>query len=86
MYTQCWSRIESLGAGLAILQQYRKLTTDDVKASTAIVNPNELGSTQLKLSWIWQTARGHSWGLASGTDIHADDINVLECKFIVYSL
>ena len=51
--------MESLGAGPAILQQYRKLTTDDVKASTAIVNPNEPGSTQLKLSWIWQTARGH---------------------------
>jgi hypothetical protein len=87
-YTQCWSRLETLGADPATLQQFRKLTTDDVKASTAIVNPNEPGSTQLKLSWIWQTAGGHRWGLTSGTNTStpADDINVLECKFIICSL
>ena len=39
---------------------------EDVKASTAIVNPNEPGSTQLKLSWIWQTAGSHHWGLSMG--------------------
>lgn len=88
LYTQCWSRLETLGADPATLQQFHKLTTDDVKASTAIVNPNELGSTQLKLSWIWQTAGGHRWGLASGTNTSAPagDINVLECKFIICSL
>ena len=40
--------------------------SEDVKASTAIVNPNEPGSTWLKLSWIWQTAGSHHWELLMG--------------------
>ena len=62
---------------------------EDVKASTAIVNPNEPGSTCLKLSWIWQTASGHHLGLSMGqtnypgasldTGINSGP-NVFECK------
>ena len=40
---------------------FKVLTVNDIKASTAIVNPNEPGSTQLKLSWIWQSASGHRY-------------------------
>ncbi|KAF8801024.1 hypothetical protein BYT27DRAFT_7116196, partial [Phlegmacium glaucopus] len=43
----------------------KPLQPEDIRASTAIVNPNEPGSTQLKLSWIWQTAGGHRLGLAA---------------------
>jgi hypothetical protein len=82
LYTQCRSRLNTLGADPATLFRFRKLTAEDVKASTAIVNPNEPGSTQLKLSWIWQTAGGHRWGLAAGTGVPGPDVNVSECKFL----
>lgn len=83
LYSQCRSRLASLGADPATINAFRKLTAEDIKASTAIVNPNEPGSTQLKLSWIWQTSGGHRWGLATGSDTleHSNDLNVLECKF-----
>jgi hypothetical protein len=38
-----------------ILDKFRILLKEDVKASTAIVDPNDTGSTSLRLSWIWQT-------------------------------
>jgi len=68
LYTQCRARIIQLGADPATINRFSILSTEDVKASTAIVNPNESGSTQLKLSWIWQTSGGHRWGLASRQD------------------
>lgn len=96
LYTQCRSKMIILGANSAILNQFRTLTTEDIKASTAIVNPNEPGSTRIKLSWIWQTAGGHRWGLTTGVGsdntgtgtggAHSEetgsDVNVLECKFM----
>jgi hypothetical protein len=86
LYTQCRSRMVSLGADSATLNRFRTLTTEDIKASTAIVNPNEPGSTRLKLSWIWQTAGGHRLGLAAGSDtsVTGSDYNVMECKFFYY--
>lgn len=65
-YSQCRTRLLRLGADPATQSRLRVLTPDDVKASTAIVNPNEPGSTRLKLSWIWQTAGGHRLGLSMG--------------------
>ena len=50
MYTHCQSCLQALGAEPAILRRFQKLTTEDVKASTAIVNLNVPGSTQIKLS------------------------------------
>jgi len=67
LYTQCRARLVRLGANPATLNRFQLLTTEDVKASTAVINPNEPGSTRLKLSWIWQTAGGHRWALASDT-------------------
>jgi hypothetical protein len=87
MYSRSWSCLQPLGADPATLLRFRKLTPDDVKASTAIVNPNEPGSTRLKLSWIWQTAGGHRWGLGTGTDEASGDVpdgDVLECMFFYY--
>jgi len=58
----------------------------------AVVNPNEPGSTRLKLSWIWQTAGGHYLGLvATESQSSADagpgaDVNILECKYRLYFL
>jgi len=49
MYTRCQARLVILGGDQS---HFKVLTPDDVKASTAIINPNESGSTRLKLSWI----------------------------------
>jgi hypothetical protein len=84
LYSQCRSRLEPLGADRGTLIRLRKLTPDDVKASTAILNPNEPGSTRLKLSWIWQTTGGHRSGFVAGTDEssgNVSDADVIECKF-----
>lgn len=88
LYTHCRARLIKLGAGPETLDQYQILTTEDVKTSTAIINPNEPGSTQLKLSWIWQSSGGHRWGLATGDDMTeiggrssaGAGLNI-ECKF-----
>ncbi|KAF8812648.1 hypothetical protein BYT27DRAFT_7013167, partial [Phlegmacium glaucopus] len=65
VYSQCRAHVLALGAEPATQARLRLLRPDDVKASTAIINSNEPGSTQLKLSWIWQTAGGHRLGLAA---------------------
>ena len=68
---------------------FKVLTVNDIKASTAIVNPNEPGSTQLKLSWIWRSANGHHWGLVPGTGpLHSGararaNLNIIECRFLI---
>ena len=43
-----------LGADNTILERFRILLKEDVKASTAILKPNLPGSSNLHLSWIWQ--------------------------------
>jgi hypothetical protein len=68
-----------LGAPFETTSRFQVLTTEDVIASTAIVKPNESGSTKIKLSWIWQTSGGHRWGLAAGDDAGGTPKNI-ECK------
>lgn len=68
MYSRCRSRIVALGADEAILSRLQLLLPNDIEASTAIVNPNQPGSTVVKLSWIWQTAGGHRFGLTEMDD------------------
>ena len=54
MYTRCWACLIILGGDQS---RFKVLTPDDVKASTAIINHNESGSTRLtKLSWIWESS------------------------------
>jgi hypothetical protein len=92
LYTQCRARLIKLGADPATLNRFQLLTPEDVKASTAVVNPNETGSTRLKLSWIWQTAGGHRWGLASvsqetgaGAGSETDEFTTTECKYLLFN-
>jgi hypothetical protein len=54
-YTQCCSALVRLNAGTGILGHFRPLTRLDVKASSALINPNVPGASSLQLSWIWQT-------------------------------
>lgn len=93
LYTHCRSRLITLGAQPAVQSRFQKLTPEDIKASTAIINPNEPGSTRLKLSWIWQSSGGHRWGLASGPDEFDEsstindasaELNIIECKFLFH--
>jgi hypothetical protein len=82
LYMQCRARLIKLGAPQVTTNRFQVLTINDIKASTAIVNPNERGSTQLKLSWIWQTSGGHRWGLAAGAGAESNaGLNVIECEF-----
>lgn len=73
MYSKCRSRILELGADEETLIKLRILSPSDIGASTAIVNPNEPGSSNVKLSWIWQTAGGHRFGLTSEGNIGPDN-------------
>lgn len=67
VYTRARAAMVRLGSGLGsddtILETFKILQKDDVKASTAILNPNIPGSSNLRLSWIWQSGRS-----ASGPD------------------
>jgi len=54
LYCRCRAALIRLGADEETLDIYRTMTRQDVKASSAIMNPNAPGSTSLSLSWIWQ--------------------------------
>jgi hypothetical protein len=53
-YNKCRSAMIRLDADERTLSKFKVLTRDDVKSSTALLNPNIPGSTQHRLSWIWQ--------------------------------
>jgi hypothetical protein len=55
IYGRARAALVRLGADSTILGKFRILLKEDVKASTAIINPNMAGSSSLQLSWIWQT-------------------------------
>lgn len=57
IYTRCRNHLVALNCGPSILGQYRVLTREDLKSSTAILDPNEPGSTSIKLSWIWHSGK-----------------------------
>ncbi|KAF9471221.1 hypothetical protein BDN70DRAFT_820283 [Pholiota conissans] len=53
LYTTNRVRLIQLDVVPEVLSRFKKLGPGDVDASTAVVNPNQLGSKQIKLSWIW---------------------------------
>ena len=55
VYGRCHQAMVRLDATPATLSRYRILLKEDVRSSTALLNPNEPGSTRMKLSWVWQT-------------------------------
>jgi hypothetical protein len=88
LYSKCRSRILALGADQDTLSRLQILSQSDIGASTAVVNPNEPGSTRIQLSWIWQTAGGHRFGLSNidnlgpGIDTGAGD-RIIECNCFI---
>jgi hypothetical protein len=67
VYVRSRAAMVKLGAAPHILDIFQVLQKEDVKASTAILDPNIPGSTNLRLSWIWHTNRPGS-GSGSGLD------------------
>ena len=55
VYGRARAALVRLEADHTILDKFRILLKEDVKASTAIIDPNDTGSSSLRLSWIWQT-------------------------------
>jgi hypothetical protein len=55
VYNRARAAMVRLGADDRTLSKFKLLSRDDVKASTAILDPNTSGSTTLRLSWIWET-------------------------------
>lgn len=91
LYARCRSCIVVLGADTSIISRFRVLSPADVSASTALLNPNQVGSTTIKLSWIWQTSSRHLFpfpDLQSDSPIiseSAEDISSLnECMWFQF--
>jgi hypothetical protein len=55
IYCRARAALIRLGADETTLTKFKVLTRDDVKASTAILDPNIPGSSSIRLSWIWET-------------------------------
>jgi hypothetical protein len=92
IYSHCRGCLVALKCNDAELKKFRVLTKDDLKASTAILHPNEPGSSSLRLSWIWQTGRWYLYGNPEmgpnpgrEPDVpenEADAYNLMECSCI----
>jgi len=72
VYSRCCTAMVALGADDSTLTKYRIIVKEDVKTSTALLNPNEPSSSQLRLSWIWQT------GSPSNTS-NVEELRECEC-------
>lgn len=55
VYCRARAALVRLGADESTLTKFKLLSRDDVKASTAILDPNIPGSSTIRLSWIWET-------------------------------
>jgi hypothetical protein len=53
-YSRCRAAMIRLGADQETLARFKVLSKQDIKCSTALLNPNQPGSSSLQLSWIWQ--------------------------------
>lgn len=75
IYTRTRNAMLNLGfESETVTLLYRELTKDDIQVTSAVSKPNEPGSTQHKLSWIWTVHQG-----AEPTDNH-----LTECAFFYY--
>lgn len=81
VYSRCRSCLVHLGADHATLNQFCELKKEDIKASTAILTPNESGSTSLKLSWIWNDVAHHILS-PMDADVPDNPATMLECNLI----
>ena len=54
VYNTARKAMVKLGADADLLRKYKPLSSSDLVASTAVMDPNARGQTRLQLSWIWQ--------------------------------
>ena len=66
VYGRCRSALVRLDAGHEVLDRFKILLKDHIKSSTALLNPNEPGSSNVQLSWIWQMGQGDNRSTADG--------------------
>lgn len=57
VYASIRQAMETLGASRAILEKFQKLQKSDLKASTAVIDPNARGERDKTLSWIWRIGK-----------------------------
>jgi hypothetical protein len=74
VYGHCRAALVKLQAGDDVLKKYQTLSKEHVKSSSALLNPNEPGSTRIQLSWIWQIG-AHGAGQTTSDAMH-------ECRCI----
>jgi len=82
MYNRACARMIALGAEADLLTRYQFLEKEHTKSSTAVFDFNTPGSSNIKLSWIWQTVPTR---LGPDLDDPAfsppeDPATMLECK------
>jgi hypothetical protein len=77
VYGRARSALVRLGADEDTLKTLRVLSKEDVKASSAMINPNSTGSSSVTLSWIWHSRAGL---IGSGPDL------MRECEFLPYHM
>ena len=96
IYTRCRNYLVALNCGDSILGQFHVLKREDLKTSTVILDPNQPGSTKLKLSWIWHSGKwllmnenalgvaeaetGDGPGPTSDPGPDSDSVTLHECK------
>jgi len=54
VYSRARAAMVQLGADDQVLHKFHLLSKEDVKGSMGILKPNIPGSSNLRLSWIWQ--------------------------------
>jgi hypothetical protein len=55
VYCRARAAMVRLGADERTLNKFKLLVKENVRSSSAILKPNDTGSTALRLSWIWET-------------------------------
>ena len=86
-YTRCRASLLVLVEDPSIISQFKVLNPTDVAGSTAILNPNQPGSTSLKLSWIWQNSARNILDFArlnESTPLAEDIPSLLECMYVKF--
>ena len=56
VYNRCRAALLRLGADEQTMKVFQILKKEDLKASTAVINPNIPGSTKVRVSWLWESA------------------------------
>lgn len=84
IYNHCRTRLYLLCADEQSIRRFRPLKKDDIKASTAVLDPNTVGSTKVQLSWIWQSLNSNYFYANADADAEVtsggDPTTMMECE------